>query len=102
MTSCTVWLSVIGVLGLVWRLGFLLLLLRVGRGHEGEDNVEGGAAQESEAVDVAKVYFAAEEEESAEEEEEEDRAGEVGVVHEMLVDRAEGVQDGEGLAPLAF
>ncbi len=29
-----------------------------GRGHEGENCVEGGAAQESEAVDVAEVDFA--------------------------------------------
>lgn len=97
MTSRAVGLGVVGVLIRVGRLGFLLLLLRVGWGHEGEDDVEGGAAEEGEAVDVAEVNLAAEKEEGAEEEEEEDGAGEVGVVHDVLVDRAEGVQNGESL-----
>lgn len=41
--------------------------------------------------------FAAEEEEGAEEEEEEDGAREVGVVHDVLRDRGQGVEDREGL-----
>ena len=41
--------------------------------------------------------FSAEEEEGAEEEEEEDGAGEVGVVHYVLGDGVEGVEDCEGL-----
>ncbi len=53
----------------------------VRRGHEGEDGVEGGGAEEGEAVDVAEVDLAREEEEGAEEEEEEDGAREVGIVH---------------------
>jgi len=65
--------------------------------HEGEDGVEGNSADESEAVDVAEVDFAAKEEEEAEEEEEEDGAEEVGVVHDVLVDAGEGVEDGKGL-----
>ncbi|PBP19003.1 putative Golgi membrane protein [Diplocarpon rosae] len=40
------------------------------------------------------------EQEGAEEEEEEDGAGEVGVVHDVLVDVGEGVEDGEGLVIL--
>ena len=43
--------------------------------------MEGEGADEGEAVDVAKVNFAAEEEEGAEEEEEENGTCEVGVVH---------------------
>jgi len=58
--------------------------------------VDADAAEEGEAVDVAEVDFAAEEEEGAEEEEEEDGTGEVGVVHDVLVDAREGVEDGEG------
>ena len=65
--------------------------------HEGEDEVQGGAAEEGEAVDVAEVDFAGEEEEGAEEEEEEDGAGEVGVVHDVLVDARDWVQDRECL-----
>ena len=53
----------------------------VGGRHEGEDCVEREGADETEAVDVSEMDFAAEEEESAEEEEEEDRARKVGVVH---------------------
>lgn len=41
--------------------------------------------------------FAAEEEEGGEEEAEEEGAGKVGVVHYVLGDGAEGVQDCEGL-----
>lgn len=70
----------------------------IGRGgHEAEDCVQGEGADEGEAVDVAEVDFAAEEEEGAEEEEEEDGTGEVGVVHDVLVDAGEGVEDGESL-----
>ena len=65
--------------------------------HQAEDEVEGERADGGEAVDVAKVQFAAEEEEGAEEGEEEDRPGEVGVGHDVLVDVGEGVEDGEGL-----
>ena len=68
-----------------------------GVGHEGEDGVEGEGADGGEAVDVTEVEFSAEEEEGAEEGEEEDWAGEVGVVHYMLVDVGDGVEDGEGL-----
>lgn len=66
-------------------------------GHEGEDGVEGEGADESEAVNVAEVDFAAEEEEGAEEEKEEDGACEIGVVHYVLGDWGEGVEDCEGL-----
>ena len=65
--------------------------------HEGEDCVQGEGADEGEAVDVAEVDFAAEEEEGAEEEEEEDWACKVRVVHYVLVDAGEGVEDCEGL-----
>lgn len=68
-----------------------------GGGHEGEDCVQGEGADEGEAVDVPEVDFAAEEEEGAEEEEEEDGAREVGVVHDVLGDGREGVEDREGL-----
>ena len=63
------------------------------RGHEREDGVEGEGADERETVYVAEMDFAAEEEEGAEEEEEEDWASEVGVVHYVLVDAGEGVED---------
>lgn len=59
--------------------------------------MEGEGADEGEAVDVAEVDFAGEEEEGAEEEEEEDGAREVGIVHDVLVDAREGVEDCEGL-----
>lgn len=63
----------------------------VGGGHEGEDDVEGGRAEEGEAIDVAEVNLAGKEEEEAKKEEEEDGAGEVRVIHEVLVDASEGV-----------
>jgi len=73
----------------------------IGRGgHEAEDCVKGEGADEGEAIDIAEVDFAAEEEEGAEEEEEEDGAGEVGVVHDVLVDAGEGVENCEGLGVL--
>jgi hypothetical protein len=59
--------------------------------------VEGDGAEEGEAVDKAEVDAAGEEEEGAVEEEEEEGAGEVAVVDEVLVDAAEGVEDGECL-----
>lgn len=59
--------------------------------------MQGEGADESEAVDVAEVDFAAEEEEGAEEEEEEDGACEVGVVHYVLGYWGEGVEDCECL-----
>jgi hypothetical protein len=43
------------------------------------------------------VDFAAEEEEGAEEQKEEDRAGEVAVVHDVLVYSCQRVEDCEGL-----
>jgi len=59
--------------------------------------VEGEGADEGEAVDVAEMDFSAEEEEGGEEEAEEEGAGEVGVVHYVLGDWAEGVEDCECL-----
>ena len=59
--------------------------------------MQGDGADEGEAVDVAEVDFSGGEQEEAEEEEEEDWAGEVGVVHYVLVYAGEGVQDCEGL-----
>ena len=59
--------------------------------------MEGEGTDEREAVDVAEVDLAAEEEEGAEEEEEEDRAREVGVVHYVLGDGVQGVEDRECL-----
>lgn len=67
------------------------------RRHEGEDRMEGEGTDEGKAVDVAEMDFSAEEEEGAEEEEEEDWAGEVGVVHYVLGDGGERVEDCEGL-----
>ena len=64
--------------------------------------MEGEGADEGEAVDVAEVDFAGEEEEGAEEEEEEDGTGEVGVVHYVLGDGVEGVEDGESLDLVVF
>lgn len=55
--------------------------------------MEDGGAEEGKAIDVAEVEFSREEEEGAEEEEEEDGAGEVGVVHYVLVYPGEGVED---------
>ncbi len=66
-------------------------------GHEGEYCVQREGADEGETVYVAEMDFSAEEEERAEEEEEEDGAGEVGVVHYVLRDWVEGVEDCEGL-----
>lgn len=54
-------------------------------------------ANEGETVYVAEMDFSAEKEEGAEEEEEEDGAEEVRVVHDVLVDAGEGVEDCEGL-----
>lgn len=68
-----------------------------GRRHQGEDEVQRGAAEEGQAVDVAEVDLAAEEQEGAEEEEEQDGPGEIGVVHDVLVDARQGVQDRERL-----
>lgn len=65
--------------------------------HEGEDCVEGEGADEGEAVDVAEVDLAREEEEGAEEEEEEDRPRQVRVVHDVLRDGVQRVQDRERL-----
>ena len=56
--------------------------------------MERQGADERQAVDVAEVHFAAEEEEGAEQEEEEDGPGQVRVVHYVLVDAREGVEDG--------
>ena len=65
----------------------------VGRGrHECEYVVQRDGTDEGEAVDVAEMDFSAEEEEGAEEEEEKDRACEVGVVHDVLVDAGEGIE----------
>jgi len=43
------------------------------------------------------VHFAGEEQEGAEEQAEDDRAKEVAVIHYVLVDACEGVEDCEGL-----
>ena len=68
-----------------------------GRGHEGEDCVDVDGAHYGEAVDVAEVDFSGEEEEGAEEEEEEDRPREVRVVHDVLRNGVQRVQDRERL-----
>ena len=67
------------------------------RGHEGEDYVQDGGADEGEAVYVAEVEGAGDGEEGAEEEEEEDWAGEVGVIHYVWWYWAEGVENRKGL-----
>lgn len=64
-----------------------------GRGHQSEDLMKRDTAYESEAVNISKVDFSAEKKEGAEEEEEEDGTREVGVVHYVLVDAGEGVED---------
>lgn len=56
-----------------------------GRRHKGEDEMQGGYAEQCQAVDVSEMDSPGEEEEGAEEEEEEDGACEVGVVHYVLV-----------------
>lgn len=61
--------------------------------------MQGGYAEEREAVDVSEVDFAREEEEGAEEEEEEDGACEVGVVHYVLVYSCQRVKYRQRLAP---
>lgn len=83
--------------GRVLRLAAVLAVVRGGGlvargGHEGEDHVQGGRAEEGEAVDVAKVDLSGEEQEEAEEEEEEHGAKEVRVVHDVLIDVSEGVE----------
>ena len=55
--------------------------------------MQGDGADGAETVDVAEVEFSGEEEEGAEEGEEEDGAREVGVVHYVLVDAGDGVED---------
>ena len=55
--------------------------------------MQGEGADESEAIDVAEMDFSGEEEEGAEEEKEEDGAEGVGVVHDVLGDGGEGVED---------
>lgn len=66
-------------------------------GHERDDEVERYRAKRGEAVDVAEVEVAREEEEEAEEAREEDGPAQVAVVHQVLVDAAEGVEHGECL-----
>lgn len=56
--------------------------------------MQGEGAHGRETVDVPEMEFSGEEQESAEEGEEEDWAGEVGVVHYVLVYARDGVQDG--------
>ncbi len=82
---------------MVRRRSFVVIMVVGGRGHEREDCVQGEGADESEPVDVPEVHLAAEEQEGAEEEEEEDGACEVGVVHDVLGDGREGVEDRECL-----
>lgn len=48
-------------------------------------------------VDVSEMDLAGEKKESAEKEEEDDGASEIRVVHDMLVDTSEGVENCEGL-----
>ena len=55
--------------------------------------MEGGNAEEGQAVDIAEMNLSGEEEEGSEEEEEDNWACEVGVVHYVLVYPCEGVQD---------
>jgi hypothetical protein len=62
------------------------------RRHEREDDVERGTAQKGDSVDESEVDLPGDEQEGAEEEEEEDRACEVRVVHDVLVDARERVE----------
>jgi hypothetical protein len=64
------------------------------RRHQGEDPMQRDGAQEGEAVDVAEVEAAREGEEDAEGQEVHNGSREVGVVHYVLVDTSEGVEDG--------
>ena len=66
-------------------------------GHERENCVQGNSTHKAEPVYVTEVYFAAEKEKKAKEEEEEDGTEEVGVVHDVLVDTCEGIEDCKGL-----
>ena len=65
--------------------------------HEREDDVQRDGADGGQAVDVAEVHLAGQEEEGAEEQAEDDGAEQVAVVHDVLVDARERVEDGEGL-----
>lgn len=56
--------------------------------------MEGEGAENGDTVDVAVEDFAGEEEEGAVENYVEEGAVEVAVVHEVLVDAGEGVEDG--------
>ncbi len=68
------------------------------RRHEREDEMQRCAAEKGETVDVAEVHFAGEEEEGAEKEEEEDWTSKVRVIHYVLVDAGEGIEDCESLS----
>ena len=59
--------------------------------------MEGEGADRGETVDVAEVELSTEKEESAEEGKEEDGAGEVRIVHYVLVDVGNRVEDCKGL-----
>lgn len=59
--------------------------------------MQGNCAQEGDAVDIPEMDLAREQEERGEEEAEQNRAGEVAVVHDVLVDGGKGVKDCEGL-----
>ena len=59
--------------------------------------MEGKRANGGETIDVAEVELSAEEEEGAEKGEEEDGTGEVGIVHYVLVDVSDRIEDCESL-----
>lgn len=65
--------------------------------HERDDEVQRYRAQRREAVDIAEVQVAREEEEEAEQTREQDGSAQVAVVHQVLVDAAEGIEHGESL-----
>jgi len=83
------------------HLGVLVLLgefVRIaGRGHEGEDPVQGYAAEEGYAVDVAPGEFTREGEEGAVGADVDESAPEVGVVHYVRGGAGNRVEDCLGL-----
>lgn len=67
------------------------------RRHEAEDEMQRNGAEHSDAIDVAIEDLAGEEEEGAVQDDIEYCSVEVAVVHEVIVDRCKGIENGQSL-----
>lgn len=65
--------------------------------HEAEDQMQSDSTENSDAVDIAVEHLAREEEESAVQDDVKQSSVEIAIIHKVIIDRGEGIQNSQSL-----